>query len=57
MHYATDATRGTLALDEVDRFCKELGATEAAPRTRLSITPTSLPSEPTVVLMAPRANN
>jgi hypothetical protein len=56
MHYATDETRGRLPLDEVDRFCKELGATEAAPRSRLSITPTSLPSEPTVVLMLPRAN-
>ena len=57
MHYATDETRGRLALDEVDRFCKELGATEAPPRSRLSITPTSLPSEPTVVLLAPpRAN-
>jgi L-ascorbate metabolism protein UlaG (beta-lactamase superfamily) len=53
MHYATNETRGQLALDEVDRFCKELGATEAAPRARLSITPTSLPSEPTVVLMDP----
>jgi L-ascorbate metabolism protein UlaG (beta-lactamase superfamily) len=53
MHYATDETRG-LALDAVDRFCKELGATEAAPRTRLNITPASLPSEPTVVVMVPR---
>ncbi len=51
MHYATDETRGQLVLDEVERFCKELGATEAAPRSRLSITPSSLPSEPTVVLM------
>jgi L-ascorbate metabolism protein UlaG (beta-lactamase superfamily) len=51
MHYATDETRGRLVLDEVDRFCKELGATEVAPRSRLSITPTGLPSEPTVVLM------
>ena len=51
MHYATNETRGQLALDEVERFCKELGATEAAPRNRLSITPTSLPSEPTVALM------
>ena len=51
MHYATDETRGQLALDEVERFCKELGATEAAPRNRVSITPTSLPSEPTVMLM------
>jgi L-ascorbate metabolism protein UlaG (beta-lactamase superfamily) len=51
MHYATDETRGHVALDEIDRFCKELGATEATPRSRLSITPTSLPSEPTVVLL------
>jgi L-ascorbate metabolism protein UlaG (beta-lactamase superfamily) len=51
MHYATDETRGHLVLDDVTRFCKELGATEAAPRSRLAITPTSLPSEPTVVLM------
>jgi len=54
MHYATEATRGQLALDEVDRFCKELGATDAAPRSRLSITPTSLPAEPTVVLLEAR---
>jgi L-ascorbate metabolism protein UlaG (beta-lactamase superfamily) len=53
MHYATDETRAQLVLDEVGRFCKELGATEAAPRGRLSITPTSLPGEPTVVLMEP----
>jgi L-ascorbate metabolism protein UlaG (beta-lactamase superfamily) len=51
MHYATAETRGKLVLDEVERFCKELGATEAAPRSRLSITPASLPSEPTVALM------
>jgi hypothetical protein len=51
MHFATDETRGHLALDEIQRFCKELGATEVAPRARLSITPTSLPSEPTVVLL------
>jgi L-ascorbate metabolism protein UlaG (beta-lactamase superfamily) len=51
MHFATDETRGHLALDEIQRFCKELGATEVAPRARLSITPASLPSEPTVVLL------
>jgi L-ascorbate metabolism protein UlaG (beta-lactamase superfamily) len=51
MHYATQETRGHLVLDDVNRFCKELGATEVAPRTRLSITPSSLPSEPTVMLM------
>jgi len=51
MHYATEETRGFLPLDDIDRFCKELGATEAAPRARLSVTPSSLPSEPTVVLL------
>ncbi|MBV8715181.1 MAG: MBL fold metallo-hydrolase [Chloroflexi bacterium] len=51
MHYATDETRGHLDLDDVSRFCKELGATEAAPRNRVSVTPTSLPNEPTVMLM------
>ena len=56
MHYATDETRGQITLDEVDRFCKELGATDAAPRARLSITPSTLPSEPTVVLMEARRN-
>ena len=51
MHYATEETRGFVPLDDIDRFCKELGATEAAPRARLSVTPSSLPSEPTVVLL------
>jgi L-ascorbate metabolism protein UlaG (beta-lactamase superfamily) len=53
MHYATPESRGYVDLDEVERFCKELGATEAAPRSRLSITPSSLPAEPTVALMEP----
>jgi L-ascorbate metabolism protein UlaG (beta-lactamase superfamily) len=51
MHYATEETRGHLTLDDIARFCKELGASEATPRPRLTITPTSLPSEPTVVLL------
>jgi L-ascorbate metabolism protein UlaG (beta-lactamase superfamily) len=51
MHYATDETRGHLALDEIERFCKELGATDATPRRSLNVTATSLPSEPTVVLL------
>jgi len=51
MHYATEETRGFLPLDEIERFCKELGATETTPRPRLSVTPSSLPSEPTVVLL------
>jgi L-ascorbate metabolism protein UlaG (beta-lactamase superfamily) len=51
MHFATEETRGHLVLDDIQRFCKELGATEVTPRARLSITPASLPSEPTVVLL------
>jgi L-ascorbate metabolism protein UlaG (beta-lactamase superfamily) len=51
MHYQTQETRGHVELDEIERFCKELGATEVAPRARLSVTPSSLPSEPTVVLL------
>ena len=51
MHYATDETRGHLPLDDIERFCKELGASEATPRARLTVTAASLPSEPTVVLL------
>jgi len=54
MHYATEATRGHVALDDIDRFCRELGASEVTPRGRLSVTPGSLPSEPTVVLLERR---
>jgi L-ascorbate metabolism protein UlaG (beta-lactamase superfamily) len=53
MHYATDETRGHLPLDDIERFCRELGAAaDASPRSRLNITPASLPSEPTVVVLA-----
>jgi L-ascorbate metabolism protein UlaG (beta-lactamase superfamily) len=51
MHYATEETRGWLELDDIARFCRELGSSEVAPRARLSVTPSSLPSEPTVVLL------
>jgi L-ascorbate metabolism protein UlaG (beta-lactamase superfamily) len=51
MHYATEETRGHLTLDEIERFCRELGATEAAPRARFNVTQASLPTEPTVVLL------
>ena len=54
MHFATDATQGHLQLDGIERFCRELGASEVSPRGRLSVTPTSLPSEPTVVLLERR---
>lgn len=55
MHYATDETRGHIVLDEIDKFCREFGANEVAPRPRLSVTASSLPTEPTVVLMDVRA--
>jgi L-ascorbate metabolism protein UlaG (beta-lactamase superfamily) len=54
MHYATDETRGHLDLDEIGRFCREMGSSDAAPRPRLSVTAASLPSEPTVVLLEAR---
>ncbi len=51
MHYATDESRGLLDLDGVERFCREMGAANVQPRSRLSVSPSSLPSEPTVVLL------
>jgi L-ascorbate metabolism protein UlaG (beta-lactamase superfamily) len=54
MHYATPETRGHLTLDDVERFCRELGATETTPRARLNVTPASLPGEPTVALLEAR---
>jgi L-ascorbate metabolism protein UlaG (beta-lactamase superfamily) len=54
MHYANSATEGHLTLDTIERFCRELGASEVAPRGRLTVHATSLPSEPTVVLLERR---
>ena len=54
MHYATEETKGHLELDEIGRFCRELGASDVAPRPRLTVTATSLPNEPTVVLLEQR---
>ena len=54
MHYATEETRAYVNLDEIEKFCREMGATEVAPRGRLSVTPSSLPSEPTVILLDSR---
>jgi L-ascorbate metabolism protein UlaG (beta-lactamase superfamily) len=51
MHYATDETKGHIELDEVAKFCRELGASEVSPRARLNVSASSLPSEPTVVLL------
>jgi L-ascorbate metabolism protein UlaG (beta-lactamase superfamily) len=49
MHYATDAS--TVELEQVDRFLREMGITQAEPQARLNITPSSLPAEPTVVVL------
>jgi L-ascorbate metabolism protein UlaG (beta-lactamase superfamily) len=54
MHFATEGTRGHLELDGIERFCRELGASEVSPRARLSVSATSLPSEATVVLLERR---
>lgn len=54
MHYATDETRGHLELDGVERFCREMGATEVKPQARLNVSASSLPGEPTVVLLERR---
>jgi L-ascorbate metabolism protein UlaG (beta-lactamase superfamily) len=51
MHYATEETRGHLELDDIERFCRELGASESTPRGRLNVTQSSLPSVPTVVVL------
>jgi L-ascorbate metabolism protein UlaG (beta-lactamase superfamily) len=56
MHYATDETAGVLALDRVERFCREMGAADVQPQARLSVTPATLPNEPTVVLLERRQN-
>ncbi len=50
MHYATDATT-VEPLEVVDRFLREMGITQTEPQPRLNVTHSSLPSEPTVVLL------
>ena len=54
MHYATPETQGALELDTIDRFCREMGASELAPPARLNVSAGSLPSAPTVVLLEQR---
>jgi L-ascorbate metabolism protein UlaG (beta-lactamase superfamily) len=54
MHYATPETEGHLALEGLERFKKEMGAGEATPQARLTVTANSLPAEPTVVILEPR---
>jgi L-ascorbate metabolism protein UlaG (beta-lactamase superfamily) len=55
MHYATEATQGYVELDGIERFCREMGASEVSPRARFSVTSTSLPAETTVVLLERRS--
>jgi len=52
MHYATDVSKPEL--DGVDRFMREMGLTAPAPQSRLNITASSLPAEPTVALLEHR---
>jgi L-ascorbate metabolism protein UlaG (beta-lactamase superfamily) len=54
MHYETQQTTGYVELDGVDRFCREMGATEAAVQNRLNVTASNLPSEATVILLEQR---
>jgi L-ascorbate metabolism protein UlaG (beta-lactamase superfamily) len=54
MHYATPETADRVPLDSLDRFCREMGATDVTPQSRLSVTAGSLPAEATVVLLEAR---
>jgi L-ascorbate metabolism protein UlaG (beta-lactamase superfamily) len=54
MHYGTEDTGEALRLDAVERFCREMGATEVTPQGRLNVTASSLPEEATVVLLEAR---
>lgn len=54
MHYARPEMHGTVPLEDMARFCKEMAVVDATPVPRLSVTATSLPAEPTVVLLEVR---
>lgn len=49
MHYATDASKGKL--EPLDRFLREMGAGEATPQQRLSVTRSGLPHEMQVLVL------
>ena len=49
MHYATDVS--TAELEPVDRFLREMGIGQTEPVARLNVTRSSLPDEPTVMLL------
>lgn len=52
MHYHVDGLK--FELDDVDRFLKEMGATEPAEEPSLKITAGNLPEETEVVLLTPK---
>lgn len=52
MHYATDVSKAEL--EGVDRFLREMGLTPPERQARLNVTQSSLPAEPTVVLLEHR---
>jgi L-ascorbate metabolism protein UlaG (beta-lactamase superfamily) len=49
MHYATDVS--TIDLDGVERFLREMGLANVEPQPRLNVTRSSLPDEPTVIVL------
>jgi len=50
MHYQTEVS--TAELDPLDRFLHEMGIGQADPQPRLNVTRSSLPTEPTVAVLA-----
>ncbi len=52
MHYRIDGLK--LELEDVDRFLKEMGATEPTEESSLKITTGNLPEETEVVILAPK---
>jgi L-ascorbate metabolism protein UlaG (beta-lactamase superfamily) len=52
MHYHIDGLK--LELEDVDRFLKEMGATEPTKESSLKITTSNLPDETEVVLLTPK---
>jgi L-ascorbate metabolism protein UlaG (beta-lactamase superfamily) len=52
MHYAVPGVN--IKFESVERFCREMGATDVKPQSRLNVSATSLPSEPTLVLLERR---
>ena len=49
MHYATEIS--AVELEQLDGFLREMGVTEVQPQARLNLTPSSLPPEPTIMVL------